>query len=208
MLCAALLIVPRIAHAQACPTTTGVALLASVGRVERPRPLEADGLGFGLRLEWSPTPNLFTRGAYHRADMNGQNFHTAAVGSALRLGGPGRPCVTLDVLLSSGGSQNPGDYYRNVTLPIGIVFAYPLHWGGIVLVPSAGTRALFSATDARLLSFDVRRQAWGYGAVAAVRLQAKRIVTELTVQATRLTSSIGPQPLGRFRADLSLGFRL
>lgn len=209
VLCTVLLTVPANANAQGCFTGSGLALLVTAGRVEHAEPVEADGFGFGARLEWSPIPDVVARGSYQRGDLNDdQTLHTAAVGGAVRLPVPGSPCVTLDVLLSTAASLNQGDDHRNATLPLGIIFTRPLRWGGVVLTPAAGAHALFSATDARLLSFDIERQSWGYGAVAGARLEADRILTEFTVQATRLTSTVGPQPLGRFRADLTLGFRL
>lgn len=206
--CTALLVVPSITYAQGCFTGPGVSLIATASYIEHAQPVDMDGSGFGGRVEWSPSTAVVTRASYRRDDVSGQAVRTASAGGALRLPVPARPCVTLDLLVSSGASLDPGDHFRNATVPLGIVFAHPLRWGGIVLTPSVGGHAIFSTTDARLLSFDLERQSWGYGALGAARLETGRILTEVILQTSSLRSTVGPQPLGRLRAELSLGFRL
>jgi hypothetical protein len=194
------------AGAQDCVSEDdGIALLASVGRVTQTGGSDIAGWDFGARVALPATTQLTVRVSYAHQKLPGASLDMARAGAALRLPVPGRPCLTLDAFGALGGSLTASGHYRNLTIPLGLLFTRRFRSGDSAVLPFVAIQAVFSTTSAELLSFALEKYELGYGALAGVRLQRPRFLMELTIQGTSLGSAVGPQSLGRVRMDLALG---
>jgi hypothetical protein len=200
---------PRITVAQDCGLQRpGLSVLASASHARQAGGAGLEGWGLGARLEWTASTQLSARGSYRNQDLAGAMLHVAGLGLAWRLPVPGQPCVTADALLAFAGSLNPGDDFRNFTAPVALVFQKQWQRAQRGIGVFGGIEGIYSGTNAELLSFPLQHHAFGVGALSGLRAESGRAVTVLSFQLTSLPASIGPQPLGRFRADLAVGFRL
>jgi hypothetical protein len=200
VLAAAAVVLPARADAQSCAARAGLGVFASVARVQQQREAGAQSWQAGARVEWSANKRWGSELAYRFDQTPSATLHTAGLGGTARLPFAGTPCLTMNVFASFGTSLGPDDVYRNLTAPIGIVF---VRQGRIS--PFAGAQVIYSLTSARLFSFAMSDYALGYGAQVGARIHGNRIATELSASATTVPAALGPQPLGRFRVDLSFG---
>src|SRR5262245_57456597 len=113
------------AEAQHCPTSTGeLAIVVSGGWINQATAGGIDDWELGTRVEWTPNILVTTRALYRQESLNRRGLHVAALGAATDIAPiPGNPCLTFDVMLALGHDLEESDQYRNISIPIGIVFA-------------------------------------------------------------------------------------
>jgi hypothetical protein len=200
------LALPMNGAAQVCPISADEKSLSiSAGLGEQAKRGEAGDWDVGARIEWATSIlPVSARASYHYHGLSGAALHIGSFGTVTRrLPLPARPCLTLDALVTLGRALSASGQYRNLTIPIALVFAR-----SGTFTPFAGVETIYSFTSAELFSIAFRNYELGYGALAGARVQTGRFYSELTARATTLGAAIGPQPLGRLRVDLGIGLQL